>query len=81
MFLMYLGSLSLCPRQPHPRWPLWRQKGPAVIMKRGPMHARESLPVKKLLSLSIIQQTNSYQCSLLGSITTGLLEKLGGHAH
>lgn len=39
------------------------------------MHARESLAVKKLLGLSIIQQTNSYQCTLLGSITTDLSEK------
>lgn len=57
-------------------------RGPAVIMKTGPMHARESLQVKKkLLTLSIIQQTNSYQCSPRGSITAELLVRLAGFAH
>lgn len=40
----------------------------------------EMLLVKKLLSLSIIQQTDSYQCLVQGSVTAELLERLGGYA-
>lgn len=57
------------------------ERGPAVIMKTEVIHARECFPVKKLLSLFIIQRTNRYRCSLLGSITTQLTGTLWLYAH
>lgn len=64
------SRVALCIREA--RLSSWRQE---------PCMREKSLAVKKLLGLSIIQQTNSYQCSPLGSITTQLLERLGGYAH
>lgn len=56
-------------------------RGPAVMMKTGCMHVRELLSLEKKLFLYNNQQTNSYRCSLLGSITTELLARLAVHAH
>lgn len=44
-------------------FPIWKREAPAVTMKAGAVNGRrESLPGKKMFSLSIIQLRSSYQC-------------------
>lgn len=77
-----IQALSVFAWQPHPWWPPWRREARLSSWRQDScMRENHSPGEKKLLSLSIIQQTKSYQCSLLGSITMELLLRHAGYAH